>query len=52
MEEFEDAFLTSVDDQTTLVNKHASIPDYLVDNLNGIMKTNSSNQNTTTHSRL
>ena len=35
MEEFEDAFLTSVDDQTTLVNKHASIPDYLADNLNG-----------------
>ena len=35
MRDFDDAFLTSIDDQTTLVNKHSGIPDYLADNLNG-----------------
>lgn len=35
MEDFEDAFLTTIDDQTTLVNASDEIPDHLLENMNG-----------------
>ena len=35
MEDFEDAFLTSVNDQTTVINSSPEIPDHLKENMNG-----------------
>ena len=35
MSDFDNAFLTSIDDKTTLTNASPEIPDHLLDNLNG-----------------
>ena len=35
MVDFEDGFLVSIDDKTTMINKSQYIPDHLADNLNG-----------------